>query len=77
MDAIFILQQIIEFEKPVFLCFIDLKQAFDCVGLNNVVILLREKNINKNIIEILKEMDTKVLLDGALTEQIQVSTKIR
>ncbi|KAJ4431764.1 hypothetical protein ANN_20369 [Periplaneta americana] len=51
IDAIFTLRQVaekaIEYSKPAYLCFIDLKQAFDRDKMKNVVTKLQEKESNR------------------------------
>lgn len=46
-DAIFIVRQIVEkateYNKPAYLCFVDLKKAFDRVKLRDIIIILRNK----------------------------------
>ncbi|XP_015189765.1 PREDICTED: uncharacterized protein LOC107073587 [Polistes dominula] len=58
VDAIFILRQIaekaIEISKPIFICFVDLQQAFDKVKLGDVQQLLRARGVNENIMHIIK-----------------------
>lgn len=61
MDAIFILRQLIEksieYNKPLFLCFVDLKQAFDRVRLDDVVGILQRRNVNAKILKVIKELN--------------------
>lgn len=58
IDAIFIVRQIaekaLEFDKPAYLCFIDLTKAFDKIKLRDVVEELKRKNAHPNIIETIK-----------------------
>lgn len=62
VDAIFILRQIsekaIEFNKTAFMCFVDLKQAFDRVRLMDVLQLLRARGISTRIIAAIRELNT-------------------
>ena len=62
IDAIFILRQIIEksikFNKPAFLCFVDLTQAFDRVQLKDVLKILQERRFGNNIIQVIKQLNT-------------------
>jgi hypothetical protein len=57
-DAIFIMRQIveksIEFNKPAYLCFVDLKKAFVRVGLADGIECLRERELPKQIVRIIK-----------------------
>lgn len=85
VDAIFILRQIIEksieYNKPAFLCFVDLTQAFDRVKLRDVINILQENNINKKIIQIVMDLNTnnytRIMSDGTTTREVPVSTGIR
>jgi len=56
-DAIFIIRQIveksIEYEKPTYMCFIELSKAFDRVRLNEITTMLRRGSIPEEI-ELLK-----------------------
>lgn len=60
LDAIFILQQLIEksveFNKPMFVCFVDLKQAFDRIRLRNVITILRQGKVSH--LDKIKELNT-------------------
>lgn len=62
MDAIFILWQIaekaLEYYTPAYLCFIDLTKAFDRVKLEDILNIFREKNAPKNIIRIIRDLNT-------------------
>ena len=62
IDAVFILRQIIEkaieFNKPAFLCFVDLTKAFDRVQLKDVVALLQQLNVDDRIIAAVKHLNT-------------------
>ena len=61
-DAIFIMCQIveksIEFNHPAYLCFVDLKKAFDRVRLADVTDCLREREVPEQIDRIIKELNT-------------------
>lgn len=62
VDAIFILRQLaekaIEFNKPAFMYFVDLTQAFDRVRLRDVIALLKKRHIDPNIIATIEELNT-------------------
>ncbi|XP_072757496.1 uncharacterized protein [Anoplolepis gracilipes] len=61
MDAIFILRQLIEksieFDKPMYLRFVDLKQDFDRVRLKDVITISQKHNINTKMLGIIKELN--------------------
>jgi len=52
--AIFIIQQIVEksleYEKPAYMCFIDLSKVFDRVRLNDITTILRGGSIPEEIV---------------------------
>ncbi|KAH1024898.1 hypothetical protein HUJ05_009734 [Dendroctonus ponderosae] len=85
IDAILTLRQIaekaIEFNKPAFMCFIDLSQAFDKVRLTDVIKLLEERKIHQNIVSIIRELNTGnhtlVKAENRTTRRIPVNTGIR
>ena len=62
IDAIFTIRQItekaIEFNKPAFMCFVDLTQAFDRVKLEDVVPLLQKREVHPRIITIINKLNT-------------------
>ena len=53
VDAVFVLRQIveksIEYNKPAYLCFIDLTKSFDRVRIDDIVYLLYKRDIPINI----------------------------
>lgn len=85
IDAIFILRQIvgksIEYDKPAFMCFIDMTKAFDRVSLNDVTDIMREAGIPEEIVRIVEALNSKtttqILANDILTEEIAVSIGIR
>lgn len=85
IDAIFIVRQMIEksieYNKPIFMCFIDLTQAFDRVRLSDVINIIRTHQVNANISDLLQDIYTnnkiKVRVCGELTEEIQAANGIR
>lgn len=85
IDAIFILRQIteksIEFNKTAFMCFIDLKQAFDKVRLRDVLRTLKKRNVDPTIIKIIKELNTGntavIKTNNTLSKTIPVLSGIR
>ena len=62
IDAIFTIRQIteraIEFNKPAFMCFVDLTQAFDRVKLEDAVQLLQKREVHPRIITIINKLNT-------------------
>ena len=85
VDAIFVLRQLvekaIEFDRPLFLCFVDLKQAFDRVQLNHVVNILKHQEIDSRIVEVIRKLNTQnstfIKIQNTLSEQVQISKGIR
>lgn len=85
IDAIFILRQLveksIEFNKPLYLCFVDLTQAFDRVQLIDVLRILQEKGIDRKVINLIKLLNTnnrtRIKTNNQLTEEIPISIGIR
>lgn len=61
-DAIFIVRQIvekaIEFNKPAYLCFVDLTKAFDRVRLQDVIKCLKERAVPSGAIKIIQELNS-------------------
>jgi hypothetical protein len=61
VDAIFIIRQLaeksIEFNKPPYTCFVDLKQAFDRVQLKDVIEILQQYNIINKCLQIISELN--------------------
>lgn len=85
VDAIFIMRQLaekgIEFDKPVFICMVDLQQAFDRIQLKDVIKILHNYNLSKPIIDIVKDLNTKcktrIKVNQKLTQEVDVNTGIR
>ena len=80
IDAIFTIRQItekaIEFNKPAFMCFVDLTQAFDRVKLEDVVSLLLKREVHTRIITIINNNITIKIADK-LSDKIPLTTGIR
>jgi len=84
-DALFIVRQIaeksIEFAKPAYMCFVDLKQAFDKVRLGDVITILQEKGVSKPYLHLIKDINwetkTRIRVNEELTDEIQTPTGIR
>lgn len=85
IDAVFILRQMIEksieFQKPLFLCFVDLKKAFDRVRIADIIDILQEHRTPVNYINVIKELNknnrTQIKTSQGLTEQGPILTGIR
>lgn len=86
VDAIFIFRQIaekaIEYNKPAFVCFVDLTKAFDRIRLADVLsILKKKKKVPREYIQLIKELNTdnttKLRVNKKLTTSIKTSTGIR
>lgn len=62
VDAIFILRQLtekaVEYEKLLFLCFVDLKQAFDRIKPQDIKETLHKHKVHEQLIAIVQEMNT-------------------
>ena len=73
-----IVQKSIEFAKPAYLCFVDLKQASDRVRLDDVI---EEKGISKIYLDLIKDINfetkTRVRANGELNDEIQTPTGLR
>lgn len=84
-DAIFIIRQVkeksLEFNRPAFLCFVDLVKAFDKVKITDIVHLLYKRNISLRIIKTIENIyannSMKAKIHGQLSETIPTGTGIR
>jgi len=84
-DAIIIIRQIveksIEYEKPAYMCFIDLSKAFDRMRLNDITTILRRGSIPEEIVRTIKNLNinttTRILVNNSLTQEVPISTGIR
>jgi retron-type reverse transcriptase len=56
-----IVEKSIQFNHPAYLCFVDLKKAFDRVGLADVMECLREREVPEQIVRIIKELNTDTI----------------
>lgn len=48
-----------EFDKPMFLDFVDLRQDFDRVRLKGVTRFMRKKNVSENYTDIVRELNIR------------------
>lgn len=84
-DAIFIIRQVkekaVEWNKPAFLSFVDLRKAFDRVQLQDITSILRKRNIASDIINTIRDIYNNNELQLAIAEQrtdpIKVGTGVR
>lgn len=84
-DAVFVIRQIIEksieYNRPAFLCFVDLEKAFDRVQLQDVIHILYNRNIPLNIIKLIENIYVRnkieARINSELTEPIEMTTGIR
>ena len=85
IDAIFIVRQIvekaIEFNKPAFLCFVDLTKAFDQVRLQDVLCILQKRNVDGKIIAAVQSLNTgnttSIKVDSEVSKKLKISSGIR
>lgn len=76
------MEKSIKYEKPAFMCFIDLTKAFDQVRLKDVTdIIIREADIPEEIVRIIETLNkntiTQIFASNTLTEEVSVATGIR
>lgn len=70
----------IELNKTAFMCFVDLKQAFDRVRLKNVLQLFRARGISTRIIAAIKDLNmdnTTIRTDNVATKRIPMASGMR
>lgn len=84
-DAIFMIRQLsekaIEFNKPLFLCFVDLEKAFDRVRKQDVLQILNERNVPRCLIELVKDLNTntrtQIITAEGLSDAIVINKGVR
>ena len=84
-DAVFVIRQVteksIEYNKPAYICFIDLEKAFDRVQLRYFIHFVYNRQIPHNIIKTIKNIYTankiQAKIHGNLTKPIPVRCGIR
>ncbi|CAG9835898.1 unnamed protein product [Diabrotica balteata] len=84
-DAVFIIKQItekaLEYNRPAFICLIDLKKAFDKVKLKDVIHLLYDREIPLNVIKTIENIyqnnNMEVRIDDQLTDPIDMGNELR
>lgn len=85
IDAIFIVKQVseksIEFNKPAYMCFVDMTKAFDRVRLKDVLEIMRTKGLNHRLINLTYDINTqcktKIRAGHMTTKDIEINTGIR
>ena len=83
--AVFVIRQIkeksIEYNRPAFMCFIDLEKAFDRIQLEDVTQLLYDRQVPQNIIKTIENIyqanTIQARINGELTQKIEVNNGIR
>ena len=84
-DAVFVMRQImeksIEYNRPAYLCFIDLEKAFDRVQLRDIIHLLYDRQIPHNLIKTIENIYTgnsaQAKVNNEYTEPIPTEKGIR
>lgn len=84
-DAIFMVRQLaeksIEFNKPLFLCFVDLEKAFDRVRRTDVLRILNERNVPRCLIEIVADLNsntkTRIVTREGTSDVVIVNRGVR
>ena len=86
IDAIFVVRQIVEksleFNKPAYLCFIDLEKAFDRLELKDILNILEQYNIPNGLILLIQDIFSnnfnKVKSNGRISEKkIKIGKGVR
>lgn len=52
-----LIENLTEFDKPLFLCFVDFKEAFNRIRLNEVLNALKQSNYDNKYLKIDKELN--------------------
>lgn len=81
IDTIFTIRQevekSIEFDKPAFMCFINLTKAFDQIKLSDVAAIMGEAGVPEDIVKIIEALNSntmaQILVNDILTEKIKTS----
>ena len=84
VDAIFAVRQLIEkygkIGKELYLVFVDLEKAFDCVPRELIWWALRKKGVIepevRAVMEMYKEVETAVKLEGEISEWFEVTVEV-
>ena len=86
IDAIFIIKQIseksLEFNKPAFMCFVDMTKAFDRMMLRDVLDIMTTNGLNYKLINLIYDINTqcrtKIRVGHTTTDDIHiVNTGVR
>src|SRR5215469_7200857 len=84
-DAIFVIRQLtekaLEFNRPIYLCFIDIEKAFDKIRLKHVLNILRDLGVPSGILSLIQDIYTNnyasIKIEGKLEGKIPVIQGIR
>lgn len=84
-DAIFVVRQIVEkaleFNRPAFMCLIDLQKAFDRIRLSDMTEILARREIPTSLIQLIKDIYTgsyiKVRCNGEMSQSIPAGRGVR
>ena len=76
-----IVEQTIEWQTPLYVCFIDFEKAFDSVDRDSIWNILRYYGVPGEMVKIIKQLydgfSCQVIHDGRLSEEFQVTTGVR
>lgn len=74
-------EKVIEYDKLLFLCFVDLKQAFDHIRLEDVKEILKENRIDDRIIQVIQQINEAnsihIRTVNKFSKRIPISIRIR
>ena len=76
-----IVEQTIEWQAPLYICFVDFEKAFDSVDRQTIWNLLRHYGVPEKLVEIIQQLyngfSCQVSHAGKLSEEFQVTTGVR
>nr|KAG5710457.1 hypothetical protein BaRGS_022275 [Batillaria attramentaria] len=76
-----IVEQTIEWQTPLYVCFIDFEKAFDSVDRESIWTILRHYGVPEKMVDIIKQLyngfSCKVIHNGKLSDEFQVTTGVR
>nr|KAG5686358.1 hypothetical protein BaRGS_026819 [Batillaria attramentaria] len=76
-----IVEQTIEWQTPLYVCFIDFEKAFDSVDRESIWTILRHYGVPEKMVDIIKQLYNgffcKVIHNGKLSDEFQVTTGVR
>jgi hypothetical protein len=84
-DAIFVIRQLadmaLEFNRPIFFCFIDIEKAFDKICRKHVLNILEHQGVSPGIISLIQDIQTRnyarIKVEGQVEGKIPVNQGIR